>query len=173
MDSLQLIDYANWNGDVALYGLPSTKTSFRSDLATLLVPQCSAKQALLFVQQTHLGGQSHDHLHDQLVLIRSIDVAGRSIVGILTDCWRCIDLWMPVHRGIQLVNIQDLLEKSETEGTLSWLEMAKGQSETGKLWFKRAHAITRPAHWSMARHFDSSVAPLRLRDNTGPHEEEP
>lgn len=99
LKSIKLKTLPSWKGTVVVYELPPSASYFYVILATSMFPQLKPDEARTFIQHTNLTPTSaHPHRTDQLVLLKDIGKKGETIMGILTRCPRCIDLWNVIDK---------------------------------------------------------------------------
>lgn len=173
---------ASWTGPVLLYELPSSLSHFLVMLATSMYPQLKPDQALMFVQHCTITPKSaHLHTKDQLVMFRKIGESDETIIGILTRCEVCIDLWNVVDQGI-LESVETVIKtwenvhggeskvrsgKAKAVDTAAammegprWTEMVRG-GERMQWWYETLEKVRTKRHGEM----------LRIRGTQAPDEE--
>ncbi|KAF2097703.1 hypothetical protein NA57DRAFT_56891 [Rhizodiscina lignyota] len=153
MDSLSLEPLSTWSGSATVYTLPPTNSTLSkvwSTLAGILAPHIPPSIALTLVTHTHLA--AHEHANDYLVYLTDIGEDGEAILGFLTRCERCIDLWN-VATSEQCKLIDELLEDAEGAGEVMWIERVRAAGERWEWWYGQAMRV----------HMNRKTSLLRVR----------
>lgn len=121
------------------------------------MPNIPEATALGLVQHTHLS--AHEHADDYLVYLTDIGTEGEAILGFLTRCWRCVDLWHVVPTAEQWLEVERVLKDAEDAGQIMWIERTRAAGERWVWWYRQAERVQMNQKSSMLRIRGTEGAP--------------